>query len=563
MGDNEKWVWFTEDDPISDLIGRSLDTVSEHDLKVEEAPPAAPKKAGSAGLVTAIKLHLEGKTEEALQELERAAAAGEAPADVYSAMGNLHFGLGRFEKAGDCYREILVNEASHKTANYNLAVCLEKIEDRARAAEYFQRSLDADPDRREARLGLGLCLLHLGRPEEALKAFDGYLAKGADFSGEFGRAVALHLSGKIEEAGAAYRNLIEGRPDSSEVLANLLSLESARQNQAGVRETATKLLAQQSDNRAALEALANLAMEGGDFAAAAEHCSRLVQVAPDSFEAWFNLGVACFETGQKDKALAAYQQAGELRPSADKAFANIGVILQENGDLAGAQKAYQRALSISSDLPGPLWNLALAFERKGDFEEAQQYYERLASSHPEWEDVWFRVGYLCLQRLNYNGAVTAFEECVRRRPDWADAHLNLGIAFWKLGDKDKSRLSFELALGANPKSLDALRALAAMAVEREDLERAFDLHTRLIEMGEKSPELLYNTGLLLQKSGMFEDAVKYYQQALGERPNIAEALLNMGHALKSLGRESEARNCWKQALEVNPDLASSYFSSRQ
>jgi tetratricopeptide (TPR) repeat protein len=97
-------------------------------------------------------------------------------------------------------------------------------------------------------------------------------------------------------------------------------------------------------------------------------------------------------------------------------------------------------------------------------------------------------------------------------------------------------------------------------MERQDLEQAFDMQSKLIHLGQRSPELFYNTGLLLQKSGQLEDAVKHYRQALTEKPNIAEALLNLGHALKALGQEDEARTCWRKALESNPDLAASYFA---
>ena len=117
------------------------------------------------------------------------------------------------------------------------------------------------------------------------------------------------------------------------------------------------------------------------------------------------------------------------------------------------------------------------------------------------------------------------------------------------------------ALAVDGKSVDALRGLAALAMERQDLEQAYELQSKLIGLGQRGPELFYNTGLLLQKSGHLEDAVKLYRQALNEKPNIAEALLNLGHALKALGQDDEARTCWRKALESNPELASSYFTS--
>ena len=82
--------------------------------------------------------------------------------------------------------------------------------------------------------------------------------------------------------------------------------------------------------------------------------------------------------------------------------------------------------------------------------------------------------------------------------------------------------------------------MAALSLERGHTEEALALHTKLIEQGERAPELLYNTGLLYQKSGRHEQAAQLYRDALAASPNFAEALLNLGIALHSLGQEQEA-----------------------
>ena len=130
-----------------------------------------------------------------------------------------------------------------------------------------------------------------------------------------------------------------------------------------------------------------------------------------------------------------------------------------------------------------------------------------------------------------------------------------------MGDHEGASKAFEAVLGANPESLDALRGLAALAVEHGNFDQALDYQARLIEKGERSPELFYNTGLLLQKSGQLTDAERLYREALQERDQFPEALLNLGHVLKGLGQQDQARDCWKRALEQKPDLASSYFGS--
>ena len=107
--------------------------------------------------------------------------------------------------------------------------------------------------------------------------------------------------------------------------------------------------------------------------------------------------------------------------------------------------------------------------------------------------------------------------------------------------------------------LDAVRGLAALALEQQDFGEAYDLHRRLIELGEHSPELYYNAGLICQKRGQTEDAVGYYQQALQEDPQFAEALLNLGHALMAMGQEEEAKSFWRRAIREKPELAQTYF----
>ena len=54
-------------------------------------------------------------------------------------------------------------------------------------------------------------------------------------------------------------------------------------------------------------------------------------------------------------------------------------------------------------------------------------------------------------------------------------------------------------------------------------------------------------------TGQTEDAVSFYQQALQEDPQFAEALLNLGHALMAMGQEEEARSYWRRAIREKPE----------
>src|SRR5512144_2366047 len=81
----------------------------------------------SGFLAKAVSLHLGGKREEALKELQRAVAAGETSPEIYVAMGHIQFELGQFEPAANSYRSLVQSKPQHTTGWFNLAVCLERL----------------------------------------------------------------------------------------------------------------------------------------------------------------------------------------------------------------------------------------------------------------------------------------------------------------------------------------------------------------------------------------------------------------------------------------------------
>ena len=78
---------------------------------------------------------------------------------------------------------------------------------------------------------------------------------------------------------------------------------------------------------AALEGLTVAAFARDDFEAAAQHASRLTELAPSVYNDWFNLGVAFQRLGRLQEAIQAYQRARDIREEAVYAHLNLGVAL--------------------------------------------------------------------------------------------------------------------------------------------------------------------------------------------------------------------------------------------
>src|SRR5262249_46357251 len=157
--------------------------------------------------------------------------------------------------------------------------------------------------------------------------------------------------------------------------------------------------------------------------------------------------------------------------------------------------AYDRAIQANPDGLAAIWNIALLYEHSDQPDEAERWYRAVLDKAPREEEARFRLGYLRLQREDYRAAADAFEGCLRYRPQWPEAQANLALCHAGLGERSQAERIYRKMLEDDEKSRDALRGLAALAIQASDYDAALEFHVRLIDLGESSAEVLYNAGL--------------------------------------------------------------------
>jgi len=89
--------------------------------------------------------------------------------------------------------------------------------------------------------------------------------------------------------------------------------------------------------------------------------------------------------------------------------------------------------------------------------------------------------------------------------------------------------------------VDALHSLAMMAAEREDYLGALEFYKKLAALGERSPELFYNTALILQNLGQAEEAARQYREAIAVQPDMVEAVQALARIANGSGPVEEPK----------------------
>ena len=226
----------------------------------------------------ALALRAQGRPQEALDALS---IPNEFGADAYILRGDLQFELGRIEQAAETYLAVTEGDPDHVYAQGQLGLCLYRLNLWEAAASAFEVVIQTDPHRDEVRLQLADCHLRLKRFEAALACFDECWSEGSRRRALFGKAVALQLLRRLDEAEKLYERLLTIDPSAEEALANLIAMSMEVFELARVQKYSQRLLEINSRSTVALKGLALAAIERMDYTAAARYFHRALELEPE------------------------------------------------------------------------------------------------------------------------------------------------------------------------------------------------------------------------------------------------------------------------------------------
>jgi tetratricopeptide (TPR) repeat protein len=96
-----------------------------------------------------------------------------------------------------------------------------------------------------------------------------------------------------------------------------------------------------------------------------------------------------------------------------------------------------------------------------------------------------------------------------------------------------------------------------MAAEHEEYPQALVYYKKLVDSGEKNPDVYYNYGLILQNLGRLEEAAQQYRAALAAEPDMPEAVQALAQVTRAPARVEEIRKSVKKEPAPGPRLLKS------
>jgi tetratricopeptide (TPR) repeat protein len=133
----------------------------------------------------------------------------------------------------------------------------------------------------------------------------------------FGKAVALQLLRRFDEAEVLYERILAIEPRSEEALGNLIAINTEAFDLARVHRYALRLVGLRPQSTVALQALTLVAVERRDYETAAHYFADLLEHAPEGTLSLGDEGIEKDEIAYvlSGEAVARLSQFGRITPS--------------------------------------------------------------------------------------------------------------------------------------------------------------------------------------------------------------------------------------------------------
>jgi protein O-GlcNAc transferase len=266
----------------------------------------------------------------------------------------------------------------------------------------------------------------------------------------FSEALRHHEAGRLGDAQALYRAILQEDPDHADTL-HLLGLITAEQGDPAEGAALIQRAMALAPGRAPYHN--NLAFSYR-MLGRAEDALREYRIAaklrPQSAEIHNNLATALRDLGRDEEAVGHYRQAAEHAPEVAEIWYNLANALGEQGRPAEVEAGFLRAVELKPNYIDAHANFGRWLMTQTRWAEAEAHLAEAARLEPAQATTWNNLGITLQEQGRTDGAEACYRRTLTLAPRFAVAHYNLGCLLLEQGRTDDAAACQEAAMAADP-----------------------------------------------------------------------------------------------------------------
>jgi len=231
-------------------------------------------------------------------------------------------------------------------------------------------------------------------------------------------------------------------------------------------------LAAQKNNADALLGLAKVSQTRGDTKTTSAYISQAREVAGNSPDLLYKVGVAALGLGIFDEALSDLEQAVKLKPDEPTYLIALGAAWLKKPDLLAGEQMFRRVLELQPNNAQAQMYLGYVLYKQKKFSDARPYLEKTIKADSNIPEPFYYLGLIVQEENEDEQAVALLEKAILVSPSFANAHVALGASYLKLKDYPRAQRELELGAKLNPDDSKAHYQLAVLYARLKDPKRA-------------------------------------------------------------------------------------------
>ena len=387
--------------------------------------------------------------------------------------------------------------------------------------------------------------------------------------------------------------LITKNPDNVDGLLLFVQVKKDDMDEDQLKNILKKILSLDPENKESYLRLGRIYMESQSIDNAMVLFKQMTQVFPDYYVGWYYLGELYlqnkeyvlsesaflktielepelveprFQLINAYKALntpdtyskieAGYDQILELAPDNHRALLGMALNLYKTGRIKEAQKLFMTlAQDIDKD-PGLVLAAFDEYINGTDKKDAVIVFSQMLKTNPTSSTLNFFTAIVYQNVKNHAKAIALYQKVVPDHPQYKKAGLSIALLYNDLGKRQIAINVLESRLRTSPKDADILKYLASFYEQEQNHAKAISLLKEGLAHHPENTDLMFRLGVIQDKIGQKEDAIKTMAAVIEIDPSDASALNYLGYTLADQGiRLPEALALIQKAYDLKPDDA--------
>ena len=261
-------------------------------------------------------------------------------------------------------------------------------------------------------------------------------------------------------------------------------------------------------------------------------CNKLIDHAPYSEKAWYNLGHAHTYYGNYEAAIEAYEYAFIIDKEFESAYRHCAELCMEIQDYAKALDCYEEVLTYILPDGELLFKIGQCYQFLGKIDIAQEFYKRSIKMDEINDEVYFHLGQCAAQEKIWSQAVIYLKKALEIERGREEYFIALAEVYATLSRKEKAYYYFNKAMELVPEQANYWIKYAAFLIKEEAYNDALEL---LEEAKENAvgTEFLFCEAACLFRMNQQKSAINVLAEALTEEFDMYPMLFDFAPELSN------------------------------